>query len=83
MKLTPQEKLKKKMQAQLNKQVKTDKRAQKAKIEQKEAIKVERDEGLREQMKKMRDREDLDRYGRVRRSRSRSPLGLQDYYAPY
>eukprot|EP00731_Ephydatia_muelleri_P022117 Em0014g708a len=75
-KLTPQEKLKKRMQAQLNKQYKTDKRQQRQKEDQKEAERMEREEEMREQTRKIKER---DPYGEARRSISRSPSPRHSY----
>ena len=67
-KLTPQEKLKKRMQLALNKQLKMDKKEEKKKKEVKEQERQERDDDLREVSKRWKDRK---RY-RYSRSRSRS-----------
>lgn len=68
-KLTPQEKLKKRMQLALSKQLKIDKKEEKKKKEVKEQERQERDEDLREVSKRWNDRK---RY-RYSRSRSYSP----------
>ena len=75
-KLTPQEKLKKRMQAQLNKQYKTDKKQQREKEHQKEAERMEREEEMREQTRKIKER---DPYGETRHSISRSPSPRHNY----
>ena len=70
-KLTPQEKLKKRMQLALNKQLKIDKKEERKKKEVKDQEKQERDDDLREVSKRWKDRK-RSRYSRSR-SRSYSP----------
>jgi arginine/serine-rich splicing factor 16 len=70
-KLTPQEKLKRRMQLALNKQLKMDKKEEKKKKEVKEQERQERDDDLREVSKRWNDRKGY-RYSRSR-SRSYSP----------
>jgi arginine/serine-rich splicing factor 16 len=67
-KLTPQEKMKKRMQLALNKQLKIDKKEERKKKEVKEQEKQERDDDLKEVSKRWKDKT---RY-RYSRSRSRS-----------
>ena len=70
-KLTPQEKLKKRMQLALNKQLKIDKKEERKKKEVKEQERQERDDDLREVSKRWKDKK-RSRYSRSR-SRSYSP----------
>ncbi len=70
-KLTPQEKLKKRMQLALNKQLKIDKKEERKKKDVKEQERQERDDDLRDVSKRWKDRKSY-RYSRSR-SRSYSP----------
>ncbi|XP_073982212.1 uncharacterized protein isoform X3 [Rhodnius prolixus] len=82
-KITPQERLKKKMQALLNKQYKADKKAEREKREKVEQERIDREDEMREMSIKLRKRERMRRheylaeYERLRsdssHSRSRSP----------
>uniref|UniRef100_A0A224XL85 Putative swap mrna splicing regulator n=1 Tax=Panstrongylus lignarius TaxID=156445 RepID=A0A224XL85_9HEMI len=82
-KMTPQERLKRKMQALLNKQYKADKKAEREKREKVEQERIDREDEMREMSIKLRKRERMRRheylaeYERLRsdssRSRSRSP----------
>ncbi|XP_070577544.1 CLK4-associating serine/arginine rich protein-like [Ptychodera flava] len=76
-KLTPQERLKKRMQLALNKQHKADKKKEQLKTVEKEQERMERDDELREIARKIRRRErekrDQEDEFIVHRSRSRSP----------
>jgi hypothetical protein len=60
------------MQAQLSRQFKQDKKLQKEKEHRKEAERIEREEEMRDKMRKIRGRE---RPGWDRQSRSPSPYG--------
>lgn len=68
-KLTPQEKLKRKMQIALNKQYKADKKAEILKLEKMEQEKLDREEELRQRAMEMRRRE------REKRHRERELYG--------
>ncbi|CAI8036100.1 CLK4-associating serine/arginine rich protein [Geodia barretti] len=83
-KLTPQERLKKKMQAQLSRQFKQDKKLQKEREYKKESERIGREEEMRDQMRRIkeRDRSNCDREGRI--SRSPSPYGYTSaHYGRY
>jgi hypothetical protein len=70
--LTPQERLKRKMQAQLSKTFKEEKKSEQMKAEVKEVERIEREEKLKEETLKLRQRE-RQRLGYTPPRNSRSP----------
>ncbi|KZS13086.1 Uncharacterized protein APZ42_021810 [Daphnia magna] len=80
--LTPQERLKRKMQAALNKQYKADKRAEKEKLQKVEQERVNREEEMRELALRLRRKERMRRHAAKGESGSSSPSSRSQSRSP-
>ncbi|XP_046652107.1 CLK4-associating serine/arginine rich protein-like isoform X1 [Daphnia pulicaria] len=80
--MTPQERLKRKMQAALNKQYKADKRAEKEKLQKVEQERMNREEEMRELALRLRRKERMRRHAAQGESGSSSPSSRSPSRSP-